>query len=83
MSFTFGLLITIVVFSSASEGGSFINTMGDEEQDRIRDFLTSNFNIPVAYKTRLQKSAYLKICRLRKGLSIGVEGNLLYKKRKS
>ena len=31
MSFTFGLLITIVVFSSASEGGSFINTMGDEE----------------------------------------------------
>ena len=27
----FGLLIGIVVFSSASEGGSYIHTMGDEE----------------------------------------------------
>ena len=60
MSFAFGLLIAIVVFSSASEGGSYIHTMRDEEQDRIKDFLTSNFNIPVAYRTRLQKSAYLK-----------------------
>ena len=31
MSFAFGLLIAIVVFSSASEGGSYIHTMGDEE----------------------------------------------------
>ena len=31
MSFVFGLLIALAVFSSASKGGSYIHSMGDEE----------------------------------------------------
>ena len=31
----FGLLIAIIVFSSASKGGSYIHAMGDEQYDVI------------------------------------------------
>ena len=44
----FGLLIAIVVFSSAFKGASYIHAMGDEEYDIIKDFSTGNFNAPVA-----------------------------------
>ena len=37
MSFVFDLLIAIFVFGSASKGGSYIHTMGDEEYDIIKD----------------------------------------------
>ena len=61
MSFVFGLLIAIVVFSSASKRGSYIHAMVDEEYDIIiKDFFTGNFNVPVPDRTRLQKSAYVK-----------------------
>ena len=60
MSFVLGLLIATVVFSSASNRGTFIHAMGDEEYDIIKDFFTGNFNVPVADRTRLQKSAYVK-----------------------
>ena len=83
MSFVFGLLIAIVVFSSASKRGSYIHAMVDEEYDIIiKDFFTGNFNVPVADRTRLQKSAYVKFWRLRKGLSVDFEANLLYEKKK-
>ena len=39
MSFVFGLLIAIVVFSSASKRGSYIYAMKDEEYDVIKRFL--------------------------------------------
>ena len=82
MNFVFGLLIAIVVSSSTSKRGSYIHAMGDQEYDIIKDLFTGNFNVPVADKTRLQKSAYLKFWRFRKGLSIDLEGNLLYEKKK-
>ena len=47
MSFVLGLLIAVVVFSSASEGGSYIHAMGDEEYNIIKDFFTGNFHVPV------------------------------------
>ena len=60
MSFVFGLLIAIVVFSSGSKGGLYIHAMGEEEYNIIKDFFTGNFNVPVADRTRLQKNAYVK-----------------------
>ena len=48
----------------------------------MKDIFSGNFNVPVADRTRLQKSAYVKLWRLRKGLSIDLEGNLLHKKKK-
>ena len=48
----------------------------------IKDFFTGNFNVSVADKSRLQKSAYVKCWRLQKGLSINLEGNLVFKKKK-
>ena len=44
--------------------------MKDEEYDIIKDFFTGNFNGPVADRTPLQTTAYVKFRRLRKGLSI-------------
>ena len=70
MSFVFDLLIAIVVLSSASKVGWGYNI--------IKDFFTGNINVPIADRTLLQKSAYVKCCRLRKRL----EGNLLYEKKK-
>ena len=83
MSFALDLLIAIVVFSSASKGRSYIHAIIDEEYHIIKDFFTGNFNVPVAARTQLQKNAYVKFWRLRKGLFIDLEGNLLYGKRKS
>ena len=51
MSFVFGLLIAIVVFSSASKGGLYIHATGDGEYDIIKDFFTCNFIVPVADQT--------------------------------
>ena len=48
----------------------------------IKDFFTGNFNVSVADKSRLQKSAYVKCWRLQKGLSINLEGNLVFEKKK-
>ena len=62
ISFAFGLLIAIGVSSSATMGVSYIYAMGDEEYDIIKDFFTGNFNVPVADRTGLQKSAYVKFC---------------------
>ena len=67
--------------SSTSKVGSYTRAMGDEENDIIKDLFTGNFNVPVADRRRLQKSAYVKFWRLRKGLSIDFEGNLLYEKK--
>ena len=78
LSFVFGLLIAIVVFSFASKGGSYIHAMENEECD-IR-FFTGSFNVPAADRTRLQKSVYVKFWRLGKRLSINLEGNLLHEK---
>ena len=63
MSFVVGLLIGIVAFSSASKGGSYIHAMGDEKDDMVKDFFTNNFNLPVADRSRLQKSVYEKFWR--------------------
>ena len=63
MSFVVGLLIGIVAFSSASMGGSYIQAMGDEKYDMVKDFFTNNFNLPVADRSRLQKSVYEKFWR--------------------
>ena len=82
-SFVFGLLIAIVVFSSASKGRLCIHAMGEEVHDIMKDFFTGNFNIRVADRTRLQKSAFVKFLRLQKGLSVDLEGNLLYDEKKS
>ena len=81
-SFVFGLLTAIVVFSSASKGGSYIYTMGDEEYNIIKDFFNGNFNVPVADRARLRKNAYVNFWTLRKGLSIDLEGNLLYEEKR-
>ena len=81
-SFVFRLLIAIVIFSSASKGGSYIHAMGDEECDIIKDFFTGNFNVPVASRTRLQKSTYVNFWRLRKRLSIDLQDNLPHEKNK-
>ena len=70
MSFAFGMLIAIVIFSSASQVGSYIHAMKDEEYDIIKDFFSGNFNVPVADRKLLQVTAYVKFWRLRKGLSI-------------
>ena len=67
MSFVFGLLIAIVVFSSASIGGLYIHPMGDEEYDIIKDFFTGNFIVPVADQTEHDYKR-VKFWRLRKGL---------------
>ena len=53
-----------------------------EMRNKIKDFFTANFNVPVADRTRLKKSEYGKFLRLRKGLSVDLEGNLLYEKKK-
>ena len=60
MSFVIGLLIATVVFISPSMGQSYIHATGDEEFDIIKDSFTGNFNVPVADRTRLEKSAYVK-----------------------
>ena len=52
MSFVFGMLIAVVIFSSASQVGSYIHAMKDEEYDIIKDFFTVNFNVPVAGEHR-------------------------------
>ena len=81
--FVFGLLIAIVVFSCVSMGESNKHAMRDEQYNIMKDFFTGNFNVPVADRTRLQKSAYVKFWTLRKGLSINLEGSLLYDKIKN
>ena len=40
LSFMFGLLIAIVVFSSDPKETSYIHAMRDKEYDIIKDFLT-------------------------------------------
>ena len=84
MSFVIGLFIAVAIFSSASKGESYIHAMGDEVYDikdfYMKDFCTGIFNVPVANRTRLQK--IVKFWRLRKRLSIDLEGNLLYEKKK-
>ena len=40
LSFMFGLLIAIVVFSSDPKERSYIHAMKDEEYDIIKNFLT-------------------------------------------
>ena len=84
MSFVIGLFTAVAIFSSASKGESYIHVMGDEVYDiknfHMKDFCTGILNIPVANRTRLQKS--VKFWRLRKGLSIDLEGHLLYEKKK-
>ena len=51
--------------------------MGDEEYDKIKDFFTGNFNVPVADRKWLQKSAYVTFWRFQKGLSINLEGTAI------
>ena len=61
--------------------GSYIHATGDEEYDNIKYFFTGSFNVPVAERTQLQKSTHVKFWILPKGLSIDLEGNLLYEKK--
>ena len=53
-SFVFGLLIAIVVFSSASKGRLCIHAMGEEVYDIMKDFFTGNFNENFNYELQIE-----------------------------
>ena len=48
----------------------------------IRDMLRQRFNVPVAERSRLQKSALVKFWRLKNKLSVDSDENLLYDRKK-